>query len=64
MSDRLSLDLEKRIDEYGKTYFIGKIKAPITIDAKDGVCFLIFTSEEGAEELQICSMTSKKDNRK
>jgi hypothetical protein len=64
MSEKLCLDLEKRVDEYGKIFYITKLKAPITIEAKDGLCILVFISEEGAEQLQICNMSSKKDANK
>lgn len=56
---KLSIILEKRTDENGNIFHIGKLKAPIRISAKKGICFLIFTSLDGEEELQICSMTQK-----
>lgn len=61
MSDKLCIDLDKRIDNDGKVFYIARLRAPVLIDAKDGVCFLIFTSDEGSEQIQICPMTSKRD---
>ena len=61
MSDKLCLDLDKRIDNDGRAFYIARLKAPVLIDAKDGVVFLVFVSEEGAEQVQICPMTSKRD---
>lgn len=58
----LTLDLKKKIDRSGSAYHIGKIKAPITIDCSKGVAFLIFTSEDGSEALQICNMIEKEHN--
>jgi len=57
---KLRVELEKAIDGNGNTYYIGKLKAPITIDCKDGVCFVIFTSVEDNEEMQINSILPPK----
>lgn len=56
MDGKIKIELEKREDSYGKTYYIGKIKSPITIDCEKGVAFLVFTSSENEEELQICNL--------
>jgi hypothetical protein len=61
MSDKLSIELEARVDNDGNTYWIGRLKGPILIDAKEGVAFMIFTSIPGEEVLQICPMTQKRD---
>lgn len=66
MDGKIKIPLEKRVDSLNKTYYIGKIEAPILIDCKDGVCFLIFVSEAGDEEIQIAplknnSIKSKKN---
>lgn len=58
---KLSIILEKRIDEHGGVYHIGKLRGPIQLDARDGICFLVFTSIEGEEEIQIGAMTQKRD---
>jgi len=61
MSDKLSIELEPRVDNDGNTFYIGRIKGPFLIDAKDGIAFMIFTAEPGSECLQICPMTQKRD---
>jgi hypothetical protein len=60
---KLSIILEKRKDDNDNTYYIGKLKAPINIEAKDGVCFLIFTAIDGEEEMQIANMLPPKRDR-
>lgn len=57
---KLLLDLDSRIDANGKKYFICRVRAPITISCKEGVAFLIFTSEEGQEQMQISDITEPK----
>lgn len=56
MDGKIKIYLEKRQDNYQQTYYIGKLKAPITIDCEKGVAFMIFTSSDGEEELQICNL--------
>jgi hypothetical protein len=63
MEGKLKIELEKRPDSYGKTFYIGKIKAPITIDCEKGIAFLIFTSDDGEEELQICNLEKPTDKK-
>lgn len=60
-SDKLTLELDKRLDTEGKVYYIAKLTAPINIDCSKGVAFLIFTSNDGEEEMQISSITKPKD---
>ena len=50
--DRLKIRLDKRQDSYGKSFYVGKIKANFNIDCSD-VSFIAFLSKEGKEELQI-----------
>ncbi len=52
----LIIELKARKDKHGKTFYVGKMKAPVLIDCKDGAVFLIYTSEENCEELQISLM--------
>ncbi len=60
MSDsKFKIDLEKRIDSYGQTYYLGKLKAPVSIDCHDGVAFLVFISESGLEQIQVSSFENK-----
>ena len=64
MSDgKLKIELEPGIDRFGSKFWIGKLRGPFTIDCnKDGVCFMIFVSEECNEQLQISNITSPKNN--
>jgi hypothetical protein len=54
-NNKLSIELEPRTDDQGRKYYIGKLEAPITIECKDEAIFLVFVSESGLEELQICN---------
>lgn len=58
-TNNLALDLKKRIDKDGQTFYVAKLKAPITIDASMGVVFLVFTSDNGLEQMQIAPMEKK-----
>jgi hypothetical protein len=63
MSNRnLSIDLKSSIDKNGKTYYIGKIEAPIMIDCSKGATFLIFVSESGSEVLQVAPMVERRND--
>lgn len=59
MDGKIKIILEKRQDNYGNAYYIGKIQSPITIDCEKGVSFMVFISEEGNEELQISNLDKK-----
>lgn len=61
----LTIDLNARPDENGNVFFVGKLEFPGTIDCTDGVTFIIFVSDKGNEQLQICKMdnNSKKGNK-
>jgi hypothetical protein len=54
------IPLESRIDGEGRKYYIAKIEAPISINCENGATFLVFVSENGAEELQIAKMAVSK----
>jgi hypothetical protein len=43
-----------------RKFFVGKIQADMTLKFDDGIAFLIFTSDQGEEELQIAPALSKK----
>jgi|TARA_B110000503_G_scaffold104837_1_gene156461 hypothetical protein len=58
----VTIDLKSRKDKDGRTFYVGKIKAPVLIDCHDGAVFLIFISDKGEETLQIALMDSKDDN--
>lgn len=60
----LTIELRSRKDVNGGTFYVGKIKAPISIDCSEGAVFLVFVSDQGAEEMQIACMDAgnKDDN--
>lgn len=51
--NNLKIELEPRVDENQQVYYVGKLNAPVKIDCSQGVAFLVFLSDQGAEELQI-----------
>jgi hypothetical protein len=51
--DNLKIKLERRPDELENFFYLAKVKRKLTIPCHQGVSFLIFTSKEGQEELQI-----------
>lgn len=53
------VDLKKCKDKDGGTFYVGKMKAPVLIDASKGIAFLIFIADEGEEQLQIALMDQK-----
>lgn len=53
------IDLKARKDGDGRTFYVGKIKAPVLIDCYYGATFLIFVSDKGDEQLQIAVMDNK-----
>lgn len=55
----LTIDLKARKDKDGLIFYVGKLKAPMLIDAKDGIVFLVFVSDQGDEQLQIAPMDTK-----
>lgn len=61
----LTIRLTRKLDKSGQTFYIGKLKGDLTLNCKDGVAFLIFTSELDSEELQIAPMDIKdaRDNK-
>lgn len=59
----LKIPLDKRIDSEGKSYFIAKVRGPFTIDCTNGICFLIFCSENGLEEMQVGPLLDKRDKK-
>jgi hypothetical protein len=67
MSDgRIHLELEPRVDSYGKKFYVAKLVGPFLLDCSEragGVAFMVFVSEEGSEELQISQITGPKRER-
>lgn len=59
MANNLSIDLLPRKDSDGRTFYVGKVEAPILIDCHEGATFLIFVSDKGEEQMQIALMDKK-----
>lgn len=59
MSNNIKIELTPRTDSSNNIYFVGKLFAPVLIDCREGATFLIFISEEGAEQMQIAPMDNK-----
>lgn len=55
----MRLELHARTDSRGRKFHVAKLRAPISLDATNGISFLIFTSESGEEELQIAPFSVK-----
>lgn len=51
--NNLRIEVDPRLDKEEEVYYIGRLKAPISIDLSDGATFLVFLSKSGEEELQI-----------
>lgn len=64
MSANLKIDLYPDLDRNGRQYFIGKLKSPVNINCKDGIVLLVFTAENGSEQIQIAAMDQKDDRSK
>jgi hypothetical protein len=63
MSNNLKIELKPHLDGNNKTYYVGKLEFPGTIDCSEGVSFLVFISEPGCEEIQVANI-NKKDDKK
>jgi hypothetical protein len=50
-------------DDNQKDYFVGKLQFPGTIDFRDGISFMVFTSERGVEELQIGPIDERRQSK-
>jgi hypothetical protein len=54
---KLKIELKKiPRDANGQPYYIGKLQFPGTLDFEEGVSFMVFTSEEGFEEIQMAPL--------
>lgn len=58
----LTIDLKARKDVDGQVFYVGKLKCPVLIDCSKGVVFLIFTADQGDEQLQIAMMDKKDED--
>jgi len=55
----ITIDLKARKDVDGRTFYVGKVEAPVFIDCTPGAVFLVFVSDKGEEQLQIALMDKK-----
>lgn len=60
-ADNLKVRLDKKFDRNQQPWYLGKIKFPGTIDFSNGVAIIVFTSEEGQEEVQFSVLQEKND---
>lgn len=67
-ADRFKISLEDREDQFGQTFYVAKLQYNGYIDCSvgEGVVFIVFTSKEDSEELQIVGeiVTYDQDNLK
>lgn len=59
---KAKIDLIKHKDNNGDDYFTGKLQFPGTLDLEGGASFMVFTSEEGVEQLQIGPLDPRRRN--
>src|SRR6266404_4322296 len=52
---RARINMYPNIDKDDQTYYIGKLKCPITINFKDGMAFILYTDTE-EPELHFCPL--------
>lgn len=60
LTPRYSLDRDKN----NRKFYVGKLQLDATIDASNGLVFLIFLADEDDEELQIAGINIDKINKK
>jgi hypothetical protein len=53
MSDKLSIELNAKVDKNDRTYYVGKLDIPGKLVLEGQVVFLVFTADSGCEQLQI-----------
>lgn len=55
MKTPMKINLDVREDRHNQKFYIGWCSGPIKLSLKKGIAFMIFVSEEGYEELHICT---------
>jgi hypothetical protein len=58
-NNNMIIDLKARKDVDGRTFYVGKVKAPMMIDCHFGAVFLVFVSDKGEEQIQLALMDNK-----
>lgn len=61
---KCKVSLNKVFDRGGRPYYIGKLQFPGTLEFDDGASFMVFTSEDGVEELQIAPVDQTRRSKK
>jgi hypothetical protein len=59
VSSNLCVDLDVRMDKLDNVYFLGRLCFPGQIDFSNGLTIIIFTSESGSEQIQLCPNNSE-----
>ena len=54
VTSNLCVELEPRFDKLENIYYLGKLTYPGTLDLSKGISLIIFLSESGSEQLQLC----------
>jgi len=54
VTNNLCVELEPRFDKLENIYYLGKICYPGVIDLSKGLSIIVFLSESGSEQLQLC----------
>lgn len=59
----LQIEMTPLQDKNGRTYYVGKLEAPVMIDCTEGIAFLLFVSDPGNETLQITAAKNSKERK-
>jgi len=51
--NKMKIRLDRREDKDGRSFYVCKVRHPGRINCLSEACFMVFTSREGNEELQI-----------
>lgn len=63
--DRIKLGIEDREDQHGQVFYVAKLQYNGYVDCSgEGAVFMVFTSKEGSEELQIVGDIVSNNNKK
>lgn len=62
--NNIAVELQSVEAEGGKSFYIGHLECDATVDASEGLVFLVFTADPGEEELQISSPEQKSSKKK
>jgi hypothetical protein len=62
--NNIAVELQSIEAEDGKSFYIGRLECDATVDASEGLVFLVFTADPGEEELQISSPEQKNSKNK